>query len=72
MLCSCLSEIYILIGLQRFLATLKKPSLVFSFRLLDWLEAMTLECQVATQDYVTALDLLYKNKQLKVCYTCMK
>ena len=31
-----------------------------------------LECQIAVQNFVTVLDLLYKNKQLKVCYTCMQ
>jgi hypothetical protein len=33
---------------------------VFTFNLFDWLEALFLECQVALQDFVTALLVVYK------------
>ena len=38
-------------------ATPVKPVLAFTFDLLDSLEALLLECQVATKDFVEALKL---------------
>ena len=50
----------ILLYLQLFPATPRYPRLVFTFRLLNWLEALFLECQVAVQDMVTALHMIYQ------------
>ena len=43
--CSCESEAETLIRAHFFPATPKQPHLAFSFELLDWLEALMLECQ---------------------------
>ena len=36
-------------------ATPQRPHLVFTFELLDWTEAMLLECQVSLMDFCKAL-----------------
>lgn len=36
-------------------ATPHNPRLAFSFALLDWAEALMLECQVALKDYTTSV-----------------
>lgn len=62
--CSCESEAE---TAHLFPATPKQPQLAFSFELLDWLEALMLECQVSAKDFVSAIDVLTDVQLMKVC-----
>ena len=54
--CSCYSEVVdTLIKLGYFTATPQHPQLAFQFQLLDLLEALLLECQVAVKYFTSAL-----------------
>ena len=64
--CSCFEELDTLIRLKLFPATPKKPSLVFTFKLFDWLEAVILECHIAVGDFVTALHKAHEGSEMKV------
>ena len=64
--CSCESEAETLIRAHLFPATPKQPQLAFSFKLLDWLEALMLECQVSAKDFVSAIDVLTDVQLMKV------
>ena len=64
--CSCETEVETLIRNHLFPATPKQPQLVFTFKLLDWLEVLLLECHVAVQDFVSAVNSLSRNKLLQV------
>lgn len=58
--CSCLqTEVNTLITLGLFPATPTHPTLVFTFRVLDLLEALVLVCQTAVKDFVNSLKLLF-------------
>lgn len=48
-------------------ATPSRPSIAFSFALMDWMEALLLECQVAVQDFTLALEEIIKEKFGEVC-----
>ena len=50
MFCPCESDVVKLIKLNYWPATPTRPSIAFSFSLLDWLEALLLKCQVALHD----------------------
>ena len=39
-------------------------STAFSFQLLDWVEALFLECQVSMQDFAAAFEFLIKSNVL--------
>ena len=41
-----------------------RPSTAFSFQLLDWIEALFLECQVSMQDFTAAFEFLMKSNVL--------
>lgn len=41
--------------------------MVFTFALLDWLEALMLECQVSAQDFSAALGMLGDTQLMMVC-----
>ena len=45
--CGCKTEAEVLLQLHLFPATPKRPQLAFPYRVLDWLEALMLECQVS-------------------------
>ena len=64
--CSCKSEVETLLDAKLFPATPKQPQLVFTFDFLDWLEALTLECQIAVRDFADAVDFLTESKILQV------
>ena len=65
--CSCESEVETLLRAHLFPATPKQPQLAFCFKLFDWYEALLLECQVAVQDFVSALNVLTSSNLLQVC-----
>ena len=66
--CTCETEIETLLRVHLFPATPKQPHLAFTFRLMDWLEALVLECHVAVQDFVSAIEFLTDSKLLQVLY----
>ena len=65
--CPCESDAEKLVKLRYWPATPKRPSIAFSFSLLDWLEALLLECQVALNDASKAIALLVTEKIKQVC-----
>jgi len=67
MFCPCESDVVKLIKLNYWPATPARPSIAFSFSLLDWLEALLLECQVALHDATEAIAFLIKEKMECVC-----
>ena len=67
MFCPCESDVVKLIKLNYWPATPTRPSIAFSFSLLDWLEALLLECQVALHDATEAIAFLIKEKMECVC-----
>ena len=64
--CVCVSEAETLLQLGLFPATPKQPQLAFALPLLDWMEALMLECQVSAQDFVAALGVLTDALLMKV------
>ena len=66
MFCCCESEMETLLHAGLFPATPKMPQLAFTVELLDWLEALMLECQVPSQDFVDAIGFLTDSKILGV------
>lgn len=56
-------------------ATPSNPRMVFTFNLLDWAEALLLECQVSVQDMCKALYFkcpynIYKVSYIYMCPKC--
>ena len=64
--CACETETETLLRAHLFPATPKLPQVAFTFDLMDWLEALMLECQVSVQDFVAAIDSLTDVQLLKV------
>ena len=48
-------------------ATPSCPTIAFSFALMDWMETLLLECQVAVQDFTLALEEISREKFGEVC-----
>lgn len=65
--CGCESEVETLMRSRLFAATPKQPKLAFTFDLLDWFEALILECQVPAQDFVAAIGVLTDSQLMRVC-----
>ena len=55
MYCQCEPLVITMIRAQLWPATAQRPHLAFTFGLLDWAEALLLECQVALKDLCKAL-----------------
>ena len=47
-----------------------RPQLAFTFELLDWAEALLLECQVSLMDFCKALCFKCPHLVVKVCDYC--
>ncbi|CAB3988685.1 Hypothetical predicted protein [Paramuricea clavata] len=56
MSCPCEAVSVSLARLRLWPATSKNPTFAFTFDLLDWMEALLLECQVSVNDFCKALD----------------
>lgn len=72
--CPCTSEAQSLLQAGFFPATATRPRLAFAIELLDLLEALLLECQVAVHDFVSALHYLhssYADHTLVVHIACL-
>ena len=68
--CDCETEVETLMRSRLFAATPKQPQLAFTFELLDWFDALMLECQVPAQDFVAAIGILTDSQLMKVCIHC--
>ena len=55
--CECEPDALTLMRLHYWPGTPKRPVLAFSFALMDWLELLLLECQVAVKDFATVMEL---------------
>ena len=62
--CPCVEDALTLVQLHYWLSTPTRPSTVFSFQLLDWIEALFFECQVSMQDVAAAFEFLMKSNIL--------
>lgn len=62
--CSCMEDALTLIQLHYWPSSPTRPSTAFSFQLLDWVEALFLECQVSMQDFAAAFEFLIKSNVL--------
>lgn len=71
MLCDCESDTLTLMRFHYWPATPSHPSIAFSFALMDWMEALLLEHQVAVQDFTLALEII-KEKFGEVCEKARK
>ena len=70
--CKCKLDAHRLMELGYWPATPSRPVLAFSLSMMDWMEALLLECQVAVQDFTSALKMLITEKfELVFCYTPM-
>ena len=69
--CSCEEDAVTLVRLQYWPATPTRPSTAFSFQLLDWIEALLLECQVSMQDVSAAIQFLLSKKVMGEVSVCM-
>lgn len=68
--CSCVEDAVTLVHLQYWPATPTQPSTAFSFQLLDWLEAILLECQVSLSDISAAMEFLHSSRISEV-FNCI-
>lgn len=64
--CKCQPDALRLIELGYWPATPSHPGLAFTQSFMDWMEALLLECQVAVQDFTSAIEMLVKEKFAKV------
>ena len=64
--CSCESLVLTLVRARLWPSTPHHPHIVFSFDLLDWAEALLLECQVALKDLCKAFQFKCPHLVIKV------
>lgn len=64
--CGCEPLSSTLIRAHLWPATPQFPKRVFTFKLLDWMEALMLECQVALKDFCQALYFMCQYSHVKV------
>ena len=70
MYCQCEPLVATMVRARLWPATAQRPHLAFTFELLDWAEALVLECQVALKDLCKALCFKCPHLVTKV-YGCM-
>lgn len=64
--CKCIPDALRLISLGYWPATPTRPVLAFTHPFMEWMEALLLECQVSIQDFSSAVEMLIKEKYMKV------
>ena len=64
--CKCQGDALRLIELGYWPATPTRPLLAFTKVFMDWMETLLLECQVPVQDFCYAIELMVKERNLKV------
>ncbi len=65
--CECEPLVVTMVRAQLWPSAPQRPTLAFTLALLDWAEALLLECQVALKDLCKALSFRNPNFILKVC-----
>ena len=65
--CQCEPVVVTMVRARLWLAAPQRPHLAFTFELLDWAEALLLECQVSLMDFCKALCFKYPHLVVKVC-----
>ena len=69
--CECEPVTVTMVRARLWPATPRFPRLAFSFDLLDWVEALLLECQVAVRDFCGALFFKCPYIIQEVCTMCL-
>jgi len=73
--CECIDELQAIIRAGFFPASPKRPQLAFDIQLLDLLEALLLECQVAVKDFISAIKYLHNGliveEKVSLLYSCL-
>ena len=69
--CSCEEDALQLMKFGYWPATPSRPTTAFSFSLMDWLEALMLECQVSVHDFSQAVKYIIEQKFEKVSKSCL-
>ena len=64
--CKCVPDALRLINLGYWPATPTRPILAFTCSFMEWLEALLLECQISVQDFSNAVEIMIKEKIMKV------
>ena len=64
--CKCQADLLRLIEIGYWPATPTRPVLAFTRTFMDWMEALLLECQVSVQDFSCAVEMIIKEKFMKV------
>ena len=64
--CKCVPDALRLIKLGYWPATPTRPVLAFTHSFMEWMEALLLECQVSVQDFSSAVEMIIKEKFMKV------
>ena len=64
--CKCVPDAIRLIELGYWPATPAQPIFVFTRSFMDWMEALLLECQVSTQDFSSAVEMIVKENFTEV------
>ncbi len=70
--CKCEPVVFTMARGRIWPATPSNPHVAFTFELLDWAEALLLECQVAVKDLCAALRHKCPYLQIKVCVCMIK
>ena len=63
--CSCEEDALQLMKFGYWPATPSRPTTAFSFSLMDWLEALMLECQVSVHDFFSSHKVYYRTEVRK-------
>ena len=64
--CKCQADMLRLIQIGYWPATPTRPVLAFTKAFMDWMETLLLECQVSAQDFSCAIEMMVKEKFIKV------
>ena len=65
--CQCEPVVVTMVRARLWPATPQRPHLAFTFELLDWTEALLLECQVSVMDFCKALCFKCPHLVFKAC-----
>ena len=69
--CDCEPVTVTMVRARMWPASPQYPRLAFSFEMMDWVEAILLECQVAVKEFCGALYFKCPNVIGKVCYIAL-
>ena len=70
--CQCEPLVVTLVHARLWPASPQRPQIAFTFDMLDWAEALLLECQVAMKDLCKALRFRSPHLVIKVCVVSVR